>query len=130
MAWGTDAWGFDTWGGEHVSTAVTGLSATSAIGNETILLVLSVPVTSTGATASGIIGMVTMGLQATTTLGGGYVVSAAAGVTVTGLSATAPAMGGAQELGWSDVVTTQTPNWAAIAASQTPSWSEVSTDIS
>ena len=127
MAWGTDAWGFDTWGGEHVSTAVTGFSATSAIGNETILLVLTVPVTSTGATASGIVGMVTMGLQATTTLGGGYVVSAGAGVTVTGLSATATAMGGAEELVWSDVVTTQTPSWAAIATSQTPSWSEIVT---
>ena len=119
MAWGSDAWGYSTWGGENVYVSATGVAATSAIGNETILLVLTVPVTSTGATASGIVGMVTMGLQATTTLGGGYVVSAGAGVTVTGLSATATAMGGAEELVWSDVVTTQTPSWA-----------EVSTDIS
>lgn len=119
MAWGSDAWSSNTWGGEGVSTSVTGLSATSAVGNETILLVLTVPVTSTGATATGIIGMVTMGFGMAASLGSGYVVSAAAGVTVTGLSATATAMGGAEELVWSDVVTTQTPSWA-----------EVSTDIS
>ena len=45
VGWGRGAWGSDVWGGISVSVSVTGLSATSALGNETVVAKAIVAVT-------------------------------------------------------------------------------------
>lgn len=107
QGWGSSAqaWGAGSWGTDAASNLPV---ATAAIGNESVSTDQVLAVTGfTGSTAAG------------TAIGRGGVITS-----VTGLSATATALGGDEEhvITWSTIVASQTPSWSDISTSQTPSW--------
>lgn len=110
QGWGSSAqgWGDGTWG----TDAATNIpAATTALGDESVALdqVLA---------ATGLAGTSSVGIA----LGRGGLIA-----TVTGLSATATAMGGTEEHVWSEIDASQTPSWANISTSQTPAWTDILT---
>ena len=101
--WGRSTWNSGTWN-SPVPVEVTGVSAASAIGSET--LEKNSIFSQTGVSAASAIGSIQVNFA-----------FSVEGVSAQGLVNNA--------MVWSRIDPSQTPSWAAIDASQTPSWTKI-----